>query len=151
MEPRRKNRPLARTLTFCVCDLAKRLFGFDQCRTRAVLWHVRASGRATLSKRERATGLEARRIHKKQCMRHPCSREEGHQCAGTRVRRWGRLPARVRGTLHHQLEILDEARGQGVVLLVVLVAARPGVGGVENFRGHAVASLGTSKPKTGSS
>ena len=55
MEPRRKNHPLARTLTFCVCDMAKRLFGFDQWRTRAVLWHVRASGRATLSKRERAT------------------------------------------------------------------------------------------------
>ena len=48
---------------------------------------------------------------------------------------------------HHELEVLDEARGQGVVLLVILVAARPGVGGVEDIRGHALAGLGDVEPE----
>jgi hypothetical protein len=33
-----------------------------------------------------------------------------------------------RALRHHQLEVLDEARGEGIVLLEILVAAGPGAG-----------------------
>src|ERR1035437_10164479 len=41
--------------------------------------------------------------------------------------------------LGHELEILDEARGQSLVLAVVLVLAGPGVGRIEDLRRNAFA------------
>src|ERR1019366_2261475 len=43
----------------------------------------------------------------------------------------------VGAAVGHELEVLDEARGQGVVLAVVIRAVGPGVGGVENPRRNA--------------
>ena len=53
------------------------------------------------------------------------------------------------GLRHHQLEVLDEARGEGVILLEVLVAAGPGAGRIEDVRGHAFATGGDLKAEDG--
>ena len=42
----------------------------------------------------------------------------------------------------HDLEVLDETGGEGVVLLEVLLAAAPGVGGLEDLARDALAALG---------
>src|ERR1039458_7768418 len=39
----------------------------------------------------------------------------------------------VGAAVGHELEVLDEPRGQGVVLVVVIRPVRPGVGGVQNM------------------
>src|ERR1035437_10072993 len=43
----------------------------------------------------------------------------------------------VGAAVGHELEVLDETRGQGVVLVVVIRTARPSVGGIENPRRNA--------------
>src|ERR1017187_8464660 len=40
----------------------------------------------------------------------------------------------VGAAVGHELEILDETRGQGVVLVVVIRTVRPGVGGIQDLR-----------------
>ena len=53
------------------------------------------------------------------------------------------------GFCHHQLKILDKARGEGVILLEILVAAGPGAGRIEDVRGHAFATGGDLKAEDG--
>src|SRR5262249_61613873 len=53
----------------------------------------------------------------------------------------------LRTLVRHHLEILNEACRQGVVLLEILVAAAPGIGGVKNLAGHALACLRHLKAK----